>query len=115
MKWKIYYDTGVTYSDVDGDPFNAPGRGVQLIAHQNIQVGRMFQLKNDFYWWVEHKGWLGGDLFGLYDYLLDNGPKKVIFGKVLTNEDFQKIYKQADEDLYLPLKSGFLPNEVRVK
>jgi hypothetical protein len=82
MKWRIYYGDGSLYSDGDGSPFDAPGRDVQAIAVEDAQVGRTIHSRRDFYWWSSI-GWWGGDLFGLYDYLLTPGPRKVIFGRSL--------------------------------
>lgn len=104
-KWIIFYDDGTTYCDGDGSPFDAPARGVQIIATENSEVGRVINGKEDLYWWNGER-WLGGDNFGLYDYLLSNGPKKVIFGRVLDNEAFQKIVKTATFHEYLPPKSA---------
>lgn len=110
LKWKIYYDDGSTYSDELGDPFEAPARGVQIIAIEHPEVGRELLGKEDFYWYRDGR-WFGGDNFGMYDYLLFPGPKKVIFGRVISSVEFQKIIKRCNVDDYLPLKSGRLQGE----
>lgn len=112
MKWMIFYDDGTTYSDVDGSPFDAPSRGVQIICHECPDVGRTLNGKEDYYWWNGTR-WFGGDQFGLFDYLISNGPKKVIFGRVIDNESFQKIIKQATTHPYLPNKSARSKEDMR--
>lgn len=110
MKWIIFYDDGTTYSDADGTPFDAPARGVQVIATECQSTGRTFNGKEDFYWWTGAR-WLGGDQFGLFDYLLGNGCKKVIFGRVLDNQSFQQIIQEAARHPYLPVKSARSPED----
>lgn len=111
MKWKIYYSDGTSYSDIDGSPFDAPARDVQVIAIEDSNVGKTFVGKEDMYWYKDGR-WFGGDMFGLYDYLIDNGPRKVIFGRVLDNDNFKKIMKLAIEDNYLPTKSARVTGEI---
>ncbi len=105
MKWIIFYDDGTTYSDSDGSPYDAPSRGVQIICHESSDVGRVVNGKEDYYWWNGSR-WHGGDLFGLYDYLLGSGHRKVIFGRVLDNESFRRIVESATTHPYLPPKSA---------
>lgn len=109
-RWKIYYSDGSTFSDKDGDPFNAPGRGVQMIVHEHSEVGRHLLGREDNYWWSGSR-WFGGDLFGLYDYLQEPGPKKVIFGRVIDNESFKRITQAALNDPEFPPKSAKLQGE----
>lgn len=111
MKWKIYYNDGTTYCDQDGSPFDAPGRGVQIVAIEDNRVGRILLGKEDNYWWLNDR-WYGGDLFGLYDYLQDSGPKKVIFGRVIDMDSFNSIIKIATTDPYLPKKNAKVLGEI---
>ena len=112
MTWKIYYDDGSTFSNEDGSPYEAPGLGVQIVAVENEKVGRVIYSMNDFYWYdTKNDCWYGGEKFGLFDYLSSTGMKKVVFGRYILNSEFEKIYKVAIDDPYLPPKSAFLRNE----
>jgi hypothetical protein len=110
MRWKIFYSDGTTYSDKDGDPFDAPARGVQVIIVEHPQVGRNVITKENNYWWTGER-WFGGDLYGLYDYLQDAGPKKVIFGRIIDSVQYHEIVSKALIDPYLPPKTANLPGE----
>lgn len=109
MKWKIYYSDNTTFCDEDGSPFDAPSRKVQIIAQEHKDVGKFLLGKNDYYWW--DSGWSGGDIFGLFDYLLDSGPKKVIFGRTVDSDLYNDIGKTALSDTYLPFKTGKIIGE----
>jgi len=114
MKWKIFYDDGSTFCDLDGSPYDAPARGVQVIAQEDEYVGRLMQIKCDYYWWTDKDGWMAGDLFGLYDYLSISGYRKVIFGRMINYHQFRELYLKAESDSYLPPKSAFHHTERRV-
>ena len=64
LKWKIYYDDGSTYSDELGDPFEAPARGVQIIAIEHPEVGRELLGKEDFYWYRDGRCIVTGKQIG---------------------------------------------------
>lgn len=101
IAWKIYYEDGSTYT---GPPYEAPPLGVMIIVHADLEHGRFLRFNYDYYWYVEDKDqWEGSDLFGLYDYLMRPGPRKVIFGRITDNETFSSIHQKAyfDED-FLP-------------
>ena len=111
--WRIWYDGGGTYANTDGSPYDAPARGIQAIAQAEPAVGRQINAHRDFYWWDEAKQqWFGGDLFGLWDYLIEPGPKKVCFGRSVKNEEYQDVIKRVLADTDLPAKSARHPEEV---
>ena len=109
-EWKIYYGDGSTYSDEDGDPFDAPALNVQCIVHADKAVGRMIRAKCDFYWLVK-EGWHGGDIFGMWDYLASSGRKKVIFGRSIETDQYQTVLKSAINDPDFSPKSARLQGE----
>ena len=106
MKYRIYYSDG-RYS---GPPELAPVRDVQVILQPDKDVGWYFQTGSDFYvWWGER--WLGVDKFGLMDYLMEPGWKRVLIGRTINNDEYRRIYQEAKEDRDLARKSGYLPGE----
>ncbi len=97
MPWKIYYDDGDTFSDQEGGPAEAPSRGVQVIAQNNLHANKALVSGRDFYIWRDGT-WFGVDLMGLYDYLLDSGLVK--FGRQMTSAEYDSLVARALEDPY---------------
>ena len=113
--WKIFYGDGSTYSNLDGSPYDAPSDNVQAIVIRDPTIGRGIVAKCDLYWWVEsEQQWFGlmdklG--YGLFDYLRQPGPKKVIFGRTVSNADYDAAIKAAIADPDFPPKSARHPTE----
>lgn len=107
--WRIYYDDGSTFSSNDGPPEDAPALGVICIAQPDPEVGRHIVSGFDYYWFTYE--WWGGDLFGLFDYLITPGHKTVKFGRTVSNTDFSEIVNRAKTDSGLPEKSARRRNE----
>jgi hypothetical protein len=112
MRWRIYYGDGTHY---DGpDPYTAPTRNVQVILTANPDHGWDVCRYDDYYWHLpDLDSWGGGDKFGLFDYLIEPGPKRVLFGRTIANADFQAIFARACADQSLPVKTGWMPRERR--
>ena len=95
MRYRLYYGDGSTYS---GDPHFAPPANVQVVACEDITTPTGFNLRHglDAYYWREDVGWQGCDTAGMWDYLmLHHGPKVVLFGRSLRDDDFWKIVSRA--------------------
>lgn len=93
LKWRIYYGDGSTYSNRDGSAFDAPAENVQVIA---------IALDTEKGWGLVHGGesdrgcdvyfyrddsWFGSDRdgHGFASYLRELGPRKVIFGRTMSD------------------------------
>lgn len=116
MKWILHYSSGATFSDQDGSVYDAPGLDVQLIAMEDPEHGRYHQAGSDCYVWDDRgdgERWWGVDKFGLWEYLKDPGPKKVVFGRTITNAAFQKIFHDAEKHGYIPAHTAFRSDERR--
>lgn len=117
MGWKIYYGDGTTYSSNQGGPDEAPARNVQVIVLSDKYHGWYTQAKSDYYVWDERgegeMRWWGVDIFGLYDYMIEPGWKRVLYGRTLTSDRFQEIFKMAMQDEEFPKKTAFDPAERR--
>jgi hypothetical protein len=112
LEWRIYYGNGSTYSNEDGPLEEAPGPGVQVIVASDETVGRYLLHRQDNYWWTGQE-WLGGDRFGLWDYLQRSGWKKVLFGRMITDSQFREIFDTALNDPDFPRKSAWHRHEHR--
>lgn len=120
MRWRIYYQDGSTYSDVDGPVEHAPCDGVQAIVQRDATVGReVLALKHFYAWDVDRWRGLGdqvggGDAgYGLFVYLRRPGWKKIVAGETVDYAVYSRCKHAADTDPDFPPKSALLPTEVR--
>jgi hypothetical protein len=79
---------------------------VQVIVQDHPDVGWHTQSGYDYY--IKRDRWVGVDLFGLYDWLLDTGL--VLFGRTLTTAEFNKVMTRAVKDMG-EAKTGWLRDE----
>ena len=86
MSCKIFYGDNSSY---EGD--DPPARDVQIILQED-RDGPYFQSGSDYYVWLEDH-WLGVDLFGLFDFLIESGL--VLFGRTITNMEYLAILEKA--------------------
>jgi hypothetical protein len=108
LLWRIYYDGGYTYSNLDGPVEDAPGYGVLVIQYvdQATGVGRMRGF--DFYVW-DGEEWFGHDLWGLLERLFNRKQTPMVAafaGRSVSEIDFQTVWKVARHDKEFPEKSG---------
>ena len=111
MSWKVYYSDDSTFSSEDGSPWIVPARDVQIIVQDHPEVRVELVTGGDYYVWMSSGNrayWWGVDIFGLFDYLIEPGYKRVLFGRTLTREEYGKIIQKANID-----KAGWLPTERR--
>lgn len=100
MRWRIHYEDGSTYSDLDGPHCEAPTRGVVGIAIK-MGVERGLIHGCDYYWWLndEWYGCMDKQGAGLFDYLMRDGFEKyVLFGRTLSNEAWDAALKRLIAD-----------------
>ena len=98
FEWVVYYGNGSTYSSLDGSVWDTPPLDVQVIVLMNPW---QTQAKEHFYVWDERgegNRWYGCNEFGLWDYLMRPGKKKVIFGRTIARAEFGRILKRAQEE-----------------
>lgn len=110
IRWRIYYGDGTTYDCETGSAWNAPGLGVQVCMHDSAEHGRFSQARYDYYVWYGDR-WVGVDLFGLWDYLQQSGPRKVLFGRTIPSVDYDRIRRWADADPFFDERTAWMPNE----
>lgn len=133
VEWRIYYSDGSTFDSRDGLPSDAPALRVQVIAQADASVGRVLVQNGDYYWYFDGS-WFGGDIAGVYNYLIVSGildPETVFespiamlrwmtgtgcvkLGEMLRAQDFIEIYHRAYDDPDLPTKSAFHRLEKKV-
>lgn len=109
MRWVIYYGDHTVTRDCDCAPELVRKRDVQVIAVEDDETGQAFVRNNDYYWWDYGMNcWAGGDVFGLWDYLIEPGVKVVLFGRTIANDEYREILTKAmsGDDGYMPRKSA---------
>ncbi len=110
MQWRIYYDSGATYSDIDGPIENAPCDGVIIIAQADLDVGKEILHRKDFYYF-ERGRWFGCDRYGLEDYLRRPGWRKILAGRNTEHRTYSSLYERARTDPDLPYKTALHVDE----
>ena len=99
-KWRLYYGDGTTWSPMDGTPEEAPGCNVMCVAYYDDDNRRKLAHSADYYWFDAGR-WMGGDLFGLWDYLSRPGFKIVKFGRMIGDVNYRHVMGVATNDLPL--------------
>lgn len=107
LQWRIYYSGLVSYSSVDGSPYDAPRLGVQCIVGADSQTGRYIVADKDAYWWEPRlERWLGGDRRGEWDYLCRLGPRVVLYGRAVSETEYNACIAAALIDSDFPPKTA---------
>lgn len=99
MCWRIYYADFSTFSHTDGEVYDAPAWGVIFVTTMLPQWWGRFG--ENHYWWTGDR-WEGGDYHGLIDYLQQPGPRKVLWGRTIPDEQYSAILNRALHDEEYP-------------
>ena len=124
MAWRLYYGDGDTSEGFSRDDWlKSPARNVVGLVQSSDRVGRTILPADYFHWppWLDRP--FGTDQWGVIDHLLEIGvmepsdpissvPPNVLFangiklGRMLNNNDWQKIWVRMTEDPGFPRKSN---------
>ncbi len=108
LKWKVYYADNSTFSSDDGEPWEAPGYGVQAVCQPEPDVG--LETLHAFDYYIYRRGcWLGiGGHDGLVDHMISYAPeiKAVLAGRQIPRQDYQVVMRLALHDPDFPRKSA---------
>ena len=111
IEWIIFYEDG-EFSSEDGDPWEAPRQGVQIVAQVDDFVGYVLIHGRDyFYHEAERGGWANCDLFGLYDHLIRAPRPCPLFGRMMSDAAFGSLRERVKKAL--GPKQGWLQRELR--
>lgn len=116
-KYIIFYGDGSTITDEECSPDQIPKTNIQVIVQEDKDHGWHTVAQGDYYVWGWYQGsepyWCGVDQFGLYDYLTQPGYKVVGFGRTITAEQYDNIFRIALSNTYLPKKTAFSRGEIK--
>ena len=106
LKWKIYYDDGTAFSNIDGEWETAPSDGVLCVVVKSDKTGRHIFSGSDYYFKIP-----GTDSFAHAD---DLGPflRKlglVKFGRWGPDRLMEDALKKVASDKELPKVSAVDP------
>jgi len=95
MNWIIWYDDGSSFTSEDGQPYEAPRDGVQVVAVEHPNAGRLLWHSADYYCWQDSE-WVPRSLIGLMDYLRKSGAEKIVLqGRATAYKKFTDVYMIA--------------------
>ncbi len=101
--WCIWYTDGATFSSDDGDPQDAPGAGVVVIAQDGgnhddpyVKSGQGFGVVEGRDWYLYDRGhWFSSDMAGLVQYVAEPGYKIVKAGRWVPPDVFDTFRDEA--------------------
>jgi hypothetical protein len=113
-RWWIVYGDRSFYSSADGSAFDAPGRDVQAVLSPDPDHGWQLWTRGEFYVFLpDADTWRPVDQWGLFDYLLEPGPRKVVFGRTMFDPEFHALLAWLNAHPDLPTKTGWRQGEPR--
>ena len=97
MRWIIWYSDRTSFSNLDGEPWEAPREGLICIAVADKSCGRYILGEQNFYCWhFEDDQWVPHDRSGMRQYLRLPGKNKVVIeGFWVPKERYSKIRSHA--------------------
>lgn len=108
IRWKIYYSDNTTFSNLDGEPNDAPGYGVQAVCQPEPGVGLETLHAFDYYIFAkgQWRGLCGHD--GLVDHVVAYAPEveALVVGRQIPRQEYQAIMRLALHDPDFPRKSA---------
>lgn len=101
MYWKIYYEDGSTFSSEDGDVFDAPRTGVEIIVHEDSGGFSLMSQSSYYYWEPDRSDWGFNycDQFTLVLHLQRAKRPLIFFGAMITTSQFSEIERRALAEL----------------
>lgn len=107
LRWKIYYISGETFSNLDGEPADAPGWGVLAVVQEDEMVGVLVHQRSNFYCFdKQYGGWVGMDHFGLAQYIGKPGKKTIKLGEAMDTNHYKVMISDIKNNPELPTKSA---------
>lgn len=99
--WRIYYEDGTTFSSEEGQAFDAPRTGVQVIAYQDDNGWSLLSQADYYYYEPERTdwGWWHCGPVGMTLHLQRAKRPLILFGSMVPTDCFTDIEKRALADV----------------
>lgn len=115
LTWRVYYDSGATFDDSMGMPWQSPRDGAVGVVQADATYGREM-LEGDYFIFRKDTGkWSFHDRYGLMDQIIAFAPAVVAVraGRYVTNEQWNAIKIAMINDPDFPPRSADNPNVLR--
>lgn len=109
LDYTIYYEDESIVTPITCELADTPAFGVLVIVQYDPVSGWYCRTGKDYYCWQVDE-WTEVDIFGLWDYLAQPGWKKVLYGRTVPNEKYQKILQQALQEKRIRNAAGHSGN-----
>lgn len=101
--WRVYYGNGETFTSDQGGAHDAPRTDVQIIAQQDQSMGWELLSSSDYYYYEEdRRNWYIADVFTIFDHLIRAKYPVILFGRMISDDEFTEITKRVLDDLPTP-------------
>ncbi len=111
MAWKIRYDDGGAFSDLDGRPQDAPKFGALAITQRSDLTGHEVLFGEFLYYWRGR--WWAANTLGMIDKVTHfvHQIDAVLHGRWIDDAQWNDILIAAKNDNDFPPRSGFRPSD----
>ena len=97
-------------------PWDAPRLDVMAIASYSEKVGFYWIYGSDYFYFEEDRGgWQKADQFTLWDHLVRAWQPCVLFGRMLSDKDWDELWQRIQTDFSGLEKNGWLEREGDVR
>ena len=101
--WCIWYVDGTTFSSDDGNPEDAPGAGVVVIAQDGgshddpyVTGGQQWKTVSGYDWYIYDQGfWFSTNMQGLTQYITEPGAKIIKAGRWVPPAVYNELRSKA--------------------
>ena len=114
-EWAILYADGSTFSNLDGEPHEAPRHGVQMTFWADEETGVCIEDSPIGYWYWRSNRWFGcDDHMGFWDHMFHSGePVIAVFGRTLHDDEWQQDMLGRVKEIMGEPKSAWRKRERR--
>ena len=112
LEWKILYGDGSTFSNLDGEPWEAPKENVQAVFRKEEITGVTTEPSDAGYWIWKDDCWFGVDLAGYWDYRFHHmAPQTAVYGRYIRDEQWETKIRELIQEEMGTVKSAWRKRE----
>lgn len=99
MWWRVYYADGSVFTSQEGEPWDAPRLGVQVVAQERDGDHELVWGRDHFYYDPGAGGWCTTDLFGALTHLATAPRQCLLFGQWMADDRFARLMERVHADI----------------